>query len=151
MKIQAAVVHDPGGEIVLEEVQLDEPKANEVLIKMVGTGVCHTDLGVQAQHVKTPLPIALGHEGTGSSKKSVRASRNLNRAITSSSLFRIAVRAKAAWKGIRPLVNGLANRILAAHIWKGRHASKTTKTKRWPPFLANLPWPHTSSPMPTTS
>lgn len=81
MKIQAAVVHEPGGEIVLEEVQLDEPKANEVLIKMVGTGVCHTDLGVQAQHVKTPLPITLGHEGTGSSKKSVRASRNLNRAI----------------------------------------------------------------------
>lgn len=65
MEIKAAVVHDAGGDISLENVTLDEPKANEVLIKMVGTGVCHTDLGVQAQHINTPLPIALGHEGAG--------------------------------------------------------------------------------------
>lgn len=65
MEVKAAVVHEAGGEIVLEQVSLDEPKANEVLIKMVGTGVCHTDLGVQAQHIQTPLPIALGHEGAG--------------------------------------------------------------------------------------
>lgn len=65
MEIKAAVVHEAGGEIVLENVTLNEPKANEVLVKMVGTGVCHTDLGVQAQHINTPLPIALGHEGAG--------------------------------------------------------------------------------------
>lgn len=65
MEIKAAVVHEPGGEIVIEDVTLEEPKENEVRIKMVGTGVCHTDLGVQAQHIKTPLPIALGHEGAG--------------------------------------------------------------------------------------
>lgn len=65
MDIKAAVVHEAGGEIQLETVTLDDPKANEVLIKMVGTGVCHTDLGVQAQHIQTPLPIALGHEGAG--------------------------------------------------------------------------------------
>lgn len=65
MEVKAAIVHEADGEIVLEQVTLDEPKANEVLIKMVGTGVCHTDLGVQAQHIQTPLPIALGHEGAG--------------------------------------------------------------------------------------
>lgn len=65
MEIKAALVHEAGGDIVLENVTLEEPKANEVLIKMVGTGVCHTDLGVQAQHINTPLPIALGHEGAG--------------------------------------------------------------------------------------
>ncbi len=65
MKIKAAIVNEAGGDITLDDVQIDEPKANEVLIKMVGTGVCHTDLGVQAQHNPTPLPIALGHEGAG--------------------------------------------------------------------------------------
>lgn len=63
MKIQAAVVHEPGGEIVLEEVQLDEPKANEVLIKMVGTGVCHTDLGVQASMSRRPCRSRWGMKG----------------------------------------------------------------------------------------
>ena len=65
MEIKAAVVHEAEGDISLENVTIEEPKANEVLIKMVGTGVCHTDLGVKAQNIKTPLPIALGHEGAG--------------------------------------------------------------------------------------
>lgn len=65
MEIKAALVHEAGGDIRLENVKIEEPKANEVLIKMVGTGICHTDLGVQAQDIQTPLPIALGHEGAG--------------------------------------------------------------------------------------
>lgn len=65
LEIQAAVVHEKAGNIALEKVELDEPKENEVLVKIVGTGICHTDLGVQHQHIQTPLPIVLGHEGAG--------------------------------------------------------------------------------------
>lgn len=65
MKIKAAIVENAGGEITIQTAKLEDPKANEVLIKLVGTGVCHTDLGVKEQHIETPLPIALGHEGAG--------------------------------------------------------------------------------------
>ncbi|CEA06145.1 alcohol dehydrogenase [Pseudomonas saudimassiliensis] len=64
MKIQAAVTHAQGADFAIEEVTLSGPKANEVLVRIVATGVCHTDavgrdLGV------SPYPIVLGHEGSG--------------------------------------------------------------------------------------
>lgn len=65
MDIKVAIVEQPGDNINIQTAKLDEPKANEVHVKMVATGVCHTDLGVKDQHIKTPLPIALGHEGAG--------------------------------------------------------------------------------------
>ena len=43
MKIQAAVTHAQGADFAIEEVTLSGPKANEVLVRIVATGVCHTD------------------------------------------------------------------------------------------------------------
>ena len=43
MKITAAVTYEKGSDFVLKEAELDDPKDNEVLIRMVGVGVCHTD------------------------------------------------------------------------------------------------------------
>jgi aryl-alcohol dehydrogenase len=63
MKINAAVVNGPGESIVIEELDLDEPKADEVLVKIMATGICHTDLGVQ--QMSAIYPIVLGHEGAG--------------------------------------------------------------------------------------
>ncbi|WAH37552.1 NAD(P)-dependent alcohol dehydrogenase [Alicyclobacillus dauci] len=65
MEIRAAIVNEKDGAIRFEAVNLQEPQANEVRVRIVATGVCHTDLGVRAQHIQTPLPIALGHEGAG--------------------------------------------------------------------------------------
>lgn len=65
MKITAAVVKEKGGQFVLEEVELDQPKAQEVLVRVVATGVCHTDLVVRDQELPSPLPAVLGHEGSG--------------------------------------------------------------------------------------
>lgn len=65
MLVKAAVVNEKGGEIKFEDVSIGTPQANEVLIRIVATGICHTELGVQHQHIETPLPIALGHEGAG--------------------------------------------------------------------------------------
>lgn len=65
MKIKAAVVRKKGGPFKIEEVELDEPREDEVLVRIAGTGLCHTDLGARDQHFPTPLPAVLGHEGAG--------------------------------------------------------------------------------------
>jgi aryl-alcohol dehydrogenase len=65
MKIQAMVVHEKNGPYQLEDVELDEPKAGEVLIRNVASGICHTDEFGRSQGVPIPLPLVLGHEGAG--------------------------------------------------------------------------------------
>ncbi|WP_327196962.1 NAD(P)-dependent alcohol dehydrogenase [Sphingomonas sp. Root720] len=63
--MSAAVVRNPCGPFTLERVRLEEPRDHEVLVKIVGTGMCHTDLVVRDQYFPTPLPAVLGHEGAG--------------------------------------------------------------------------------------
>lgn len=64
MKIKAAVAPATGKPFQIEEVDLDDPRANEVLVKIVGTGLCHTDL-LFKDHLPIPLPAVYGHEGAG--------------------------------------------------------------------------------------
>lgn len=61
----AAVVEAPGQPFTFHEVELDDPRPDEVLVRMTAAGLCHTDLGVQAGHIPFPLPGVLGHEGAG--------------------------------------------------------------------------------------
>src|SRR3989440_2198240 len=49
----------------LETVLLEAPKAGEVLVRLLASGVCHSDLHVVEGHWKVPMPLVLGHEGTG--------------------------------------------------------------------------------------
>jgi aryl-alcohol dehydrogenase len=65
MQIQAAVVEEEGGPFTIEDVELEEPQGAEVLVRVVGAGVCHTDMIVRDQLYPTPLPAVLGHEGSG--------------------------------------------------------------------------------------
>ncbi len=53
-KTIAAVIHEKDAPFALEEVELDEPHPNEVLVRMVATGLCHTDLSVRSGVI--PLP-----------------------------------------------------------------------------------------------
>ena len=66
MKIRAAVLEEFGKPLVVREVDLAEPKAGEVLVRLVACGVCHTDLytasGVDPSGY---APTVLGHEGAG--------------------------------------------------------------------------------------
>jgi len=64
MKIRAAVTHRQGQSFAIETVDLAAPKSDEVLIKVVATGVCHTDAVARDLGV-SPYPIVLGHEGAG--------------------------------------------------------------------------------------
>ncbi|WP_375402980.1 NAD(P)-dependent alcohol dehydrogenase [uncultured Sphingomonas sp.] len=63
--IQAAVVRTQGGAFGIEALSLEEPGPGEVLVRIAGVGVCHTDLVVRDQYFPTPLPAVLGHEGSG--------------------------------------------------------------------------------------
>ncbi|SHM43416.1 aryl-alcohol dehydrogenase [Sphingobium sp. YR657] len=64
-RVRAAVVREKGGQFLLEEVRLEAPRPNEVLVRVVASGVCHTDMVVRNQDFTAPLPMILGHEGSG--------------------------------------------------------------------------------------
>ncbi|MFI6366338.1 NAD(P)-dependent alcohol dehydrogenase [Nocardia sp. NPDC050630] len=65
MQITAALTEDKGAEFTLTPLELDAPRPGEVLVRLVGSGVCHTDLIVRDQWYPVPLPAVLGHEGAG--------------------------------------------------------------------------------------
>ena len=65
MKISAAVARDFNAPLSIEEVELDEIRDDEILVRLVATGVCHTDAAVIEGLMGTELPVVLGHEGAG--------------------------------------------------------------------------------------
>ncbi|MFI1017849.1 NAD(P)-dependent alcohol dehydrogenase [Streptomyces sp. NPDC020965] len=66
LRVTAAVVRDKGAPFVFEELQLDTRlRPDEVLVRVVATGVCQTDIHVRDQALPVPLPAVLGHEGAG--------------------------------------------------------------------------------------
>jgi S-(hydroxymethyl)glutathione dehydrogenase/alcohol dehydrogenase len=66
MKVKAAVAHKAGAPLVIETVDLDGPKAGEVLVEIKATGVCHTDEFTRSGADPEGLfPAILGHEGAG--------------------------------------------------------------------------------------
>ncbi len=65
MRTMKAVVARGLNDYSVEEVTLDPPKADEVLVKMKATGICHSDLSVINGTIPVPFPMVLGHEGAG--------------------------------------------------------------------------------------
>ncbi|MCK0537363.1 NAD(P)-dependent alcohol dehydrogenase [Alcanivorax quisquiliarum] len=64
MEIKAAVTHAQGKPFAIEHVTLSAPGPNEIRVRIVATGVCHTDAVARDLGV-SPYPIVLGHEGSG--------------------------------------------------------------------------------------
>ena len=72
MKTRAALMFEPG-RLEVREVELEEPRAGEVVVRMAAVGVCGTDLHSYKGEWDRPTPIVLGHEGAGTwSKRSAR-------------------------------------------------------------------------------
>ncbi len=66
MKTRAAVAFEAGKPLVIEEVDLEGPKAGEVLVEIKATGVCHTDaFTLSGDDPEGAFPAILGHEGAG--------------------------------------------------------------------------------------
>lgn len=85
MKIRAAVLQAIGAErpytetkpLVIEELELDPPGDNEVLIQIKAAGLCHSDLSVIDGNRPRPVPMALGHEAAGIVKEVGNGVRDL--------------------------------------------------------------------------
>jgi aryl-alcohol dehydrogenase len=66
MRMRAAVSREGQPHPLIESVDLEDPRAGEVLVRIVATGICHTDLRAhQGGILPTPRPVVLGHEGAG--------------------------------------------------------------------------------------
>ncbi|XP_027251610.2 alcohol dehydrogenase 1 isoform X2 [Cricetulus griseus] len=65
IKCKAAVLWETQKPFSIEDIEVAAPKAHEVRIKMVATGICRTDDHAATGNFVTPLPIVLGHEGAG--------------------------------------------------------------------------------------
>jgi S-(hydroxymethyl)glutathione dehydrogenase/alcohol dehydrogenase len=65
MKTRAAVLWEAGKGWSIEEIDLDPPKADEVLVRLVGAGLCHSDEHLASGDIQLELPIIGGHEGAG--------------------------------------------------------------------------------------
>ncbi|RQM45616.1 NAD(P)-dependent alcohol dehydrogenase [Paraburkholderia bannensis] len=63
--VTAAVARGKGDPFTIQKARLRGPKDDEVLVRVVATGLCHTDLIVRDQYYPVPLPAVLGHEGAG--------------------------------------------------------------------------------------
>ena len=66
MKVRAAICFEPKRALEVEEVDLDGPKAGEVLVRLAASGVCHTDAyTMSGKDSEGRFPVVLGHEGAG--------------------------------------------------------------------------------------
>ena len=66
MRIKAAVLEEFGAPLAVQDIELAEPKAGEVLVRLVACGVCHTDLyTASGADPSGYAPTVLGHEGAG--------------------------------------------------------------------------------------
>lgn len=64
MKMKAVVSSESGKPFEIQEVELEEPRSTEILVRITATGVCHTDLFFK-DSMPLPMPAIFGHEGAG--------------------------------------------------------------------------------------
>lgn len=65
MRVTAAVVEKHHAPFAIEELEVDEPRSGEVLVRIVASGICHTDGITREGALPFPFPGVLGHEGAG--------------------------------------------------------------------------------------
>ena len=63
--MKAAVLYEVNRPLVIEEIELDPPKAHEVRVRVQAAGICRSDLHYMKGEAILPLPAVLGHEGAG--------------------------------------------------------------------------------------
>ena len=63
--MKAAILYEARTPLVIEDMQLDAPRADEVRIRVVASGLCHSDYHLMTGDLPHPMPIVLGHEASG--------------------------------------------------------------------------------------
>jgi aryl-alcohol dehydrogenase len=64
-RIRAAVLRKKGGPLRIESLELEGPREDEVLVRIVASGICHTDIDIVDHWNDAAEPVVLGHEGAG--------------------------------------------------------------------------------------
>ena len=77
MIIKAAVIYEKHGPFVIKDVELAEPQEDEVVVRIAGCGICHTDECIREDVFGIPFPIIPGHEGSGVVEKIGGSVKNL--------------------------------------------------------------------------
>jgi len=67
--MKAAVLNATGESFAIEEIEIDSPKAREVLVEVKASGLCHTDMHLTEHDYGVPLPAVFGHELAGIAKE----------------------------------------------------------------------------------
>ena len=125
MRIRAAVLRHPGEPVAVEEVELDPPKANEVLVRVAAVGVCHSDVRHADGDLGPRWPAVMGHEGAGvveavGAGRHARRARRPRRPLLRSRLPRVPVlRAQAS----RTSARSSPSTALAGCSWTERAGS----------------------------
>ncbi|MBT2750064.1 MULTISPECIES: NAD(P)-dependent alcohol dehydrogenase [unclassified Lysobacter] len=65
MKVTSAVAVNNSDALQIRTLELDPPGFNEVLVRIVAAGLCHTDIATRDKLIDVPMPVVLGHEGAG--------------------------------------------------------------------------------------
>ena len=65
VRATVALLEEVGAPLTLAEVELGPPADGEILVRIVGAGICHTDISGAEGKIPLPLPTVLGHEGSG--------------------------------------------------------------------------------------
>jgi aryl-alcohol dehydrogenase len=65
MKVRAAVAYENRPSFSIEEIEMSDPGPENILVHMVGCGLCHTDVKAREGTMGVPMPAVLGHEGAG--------------------------------------------------------------------------------------
>ena len=65
MQTRAAVVEAPGEQFAIVDLEVDDPRDDEVLVRIVASGLCHTDLTLSGMLPAEMFPFVFGHEGAG--------------------------------------------------------------------------------------
>jgi|SRR5579871_744411 len=65
MRIKAAIFREKSGPFVIEAVELCEPRADEIIVRVVASGLCQTDLHARDGYYESAYPAVYGHEGAG--------------------------------------------------------------------------------------
>ncbi len=64
-KASAAILWNGKKSMSIEDVEIDSPQPNEILVQVFASGICHTDMVMRDQALPVPQPVVLGHEGSG--------------------------------------------------------------------------------------
>jgi aryl-alcohol dehydrogenase len=78
-QIQAAVLRNRGGPLKIESLEMEGPRADEVLVRLVASGICHTDIDFVDGWEEADHAVVLGHEGAGLVERVGKSVKSLKR------------------------------------------------------------------------